>query len=123
MISGQFGSRGELLFEIDLIAADEERFTVEALLDTGFIDWSAINIQDAESLGWTLIEPERAMQTAKGEEFFDLYVGKILLDGQEFTIPVYAGENISEILMGLQWLQQRRLVVDVLKRVLTLENS
>lgn len=123
MILGRFGDGGELLFEIDLIAADEERVTVEALLDTGFTNWLAINVQDAESLGWTLVEPERAMQTARGEEFFDLYMGKVFLDEREFTIPVYAGEDITEILMGLQWLQTRRLVVDLPKSVLTLEDS
>lgn len=36
MISGQFGAIGEIFFEIDLIAANGERFPVEVLLDTGF---------------------------------------------------------------------------------------
>ena len=36
MISGRFGEIGELIFEIDLIAADGEKFPVDVLLDTGF---------------------------------------------------------------------------------------
>ena len=55
MIQGSFSERGELYFEIDLIAADSSIITVN-VLDTGFTDWLAINIQDAESLGWSLIE-------------------------------------------------------------------
>ncbi len=66
MIQGSFGARGELFFEIDLIAADSSLITVNALLDTGFTEELAINIQDAESLGWSFIE-QREMQTARGE--------------------------------------------------------
>ncbi|WP_242072219.1 hypothetical protein [Nostoc sp. FACHB-110] len=46
MIAGSFGNNGELLFEIQLVANNDESFTVEALLDTGFTDgWLAINTQ------------------------------------------------------------------------------
>ncbi|GAA6616800.1 hypothetical protein [Scytonema sp. NUACC26] len=34
MISGRFGEIGELIFEIELIAADEERYPIEVVLDT-----------------------------------------------------------------------------------------
>jgi len=50
MIQGYFGSKGELFFEIELVAADGSSLTVEALLDAGFTDWLAMNIQDADSL-------------------------------------------------------------------------
>jgi predicted aspartyl protease len=52
LIEGKFGSKGELIFEIYLIADNGLIITVDALLDTGFTDWLAINNQDAESLGW-----------------------------------------------------------------------
>ncbi|MEH1936865.1 MAG: hypothetical protein V7L14_24800 [Nostoc sp.] len=49
MIAGSFGDNGELLFEIELVAANDEKFSVEALFDTGFTDgWLAINTQDLE---------------------------------------------------------------------------
>jgi clan AA aspartic protease len=54
MISGSFGDNGELLFEIELVAANNDKFSVEALLDTGFTDgWLAINTQDLEVLEWS----------------------------------------------------------------------
>ncbi|NEP30702.1 MAG: aspartyl protease, partial [Moorea sp. SIO3B2] len=34
------------------------------------------------------------------------------LDGQELTIPVLAGTEITEVLLGLPWLEERPLVVD-----------
>ncbi len=111
MIQGSFSARGELFFEIDLIAADSSLITVNALLDTGFTDWLAINIQDAESLGWSFIE-QREMQTARGEVIFNRYEGTVMFDGQEVIIPILGGEEISEILLGLPWLETRRLVVD-----------
>ncbi len=56
MIQGYFSDKGELFFEINFIAADGSVIPVDALLDTGFTDWLAINIQDVDSLEWTFIE-------------------------------------------------------------------
>lgn len=121
MISGNFGEIGELFFEVDLVAIDGERLTVTALLDTGFtIGWLAIDAEDARSIGWSVVELDRLMQTARGEELFDIYAAKVLLDKQEFNIPVLAGIGITEVLLGLQWLEDRRLVVDRKAGLLTL---
>ncbi|MFB2882107.1 aspartyl protease [Floridanema aerugineum] len=121
MISGKFGEIGELIFEIDLIAADGERFTIDALLDTGFtIGWLALDTQDILSLGWAMIESERAMQIARGEAFFDVYEGRVVLDGQEYVIPVLAGDGIPESLLGLQWLKMLPLTVNFATGLLTL---
>ncbi|MFM7407124.1 MAG: hypothetical protein ACKO3K_10790 [Cuspidothrix sp.] len=47
MILGKFGEIGELIFEIDLITVDEEEYSIELLLDTGFTTgWLAIDIED-----------------------------------------------------------------------------
>lgn len=61
------------------------------------------------------------MQTARGEEFFDLYEGRILLDNQEYIVPVHVGAGIPEVLLGLQWLETRKLVLDRPQQVLMLE--
>ncbi len=34
MIAGRFGENRELLFEVELMASNNERFSVEVLLDT-----------------------------------------------------------------------------------------
>lgn len=121
MIYGQFGAIGELIFELDLIDTNGERFTVDTLLDTGFTTgWLAINIQDVLSLGWSLIEAERAMRTAKGEEFFDIYEGRVFLDHQEYIIPVLAGTESTETILGLQWLKSLPLNVNFPAEILTL---
>ncbi|HBE18320.1 MAG TPA: aspartyl protease [Cyanobacteria bacterium UBA11149] len=121
MISGRFGDIGELFFEVDLIATDGDIFQVDALLDTGFTTgWLAMNIQDIDGLNWSIIDFERTMKTAKGEVTFVLYEGKVLLDGIEYTIPVHAGQEIPEPLLGLQWLRNMRLVVDAAEEILTL---
>ncbi|OCR02127.1 aspartyl protease [Oscillatoriales cyanobacterium USR001] len=121
MISGEFGPNGELLFEIALIATNGDIFSVEVLLDTGFTTgWLAINSQDLEILDWSLVQPGKLMQTARGEESFDIYAGKILIDGQEFDLPVVAGTELPDNLLGLQWLTTKRLVVDFSAGVLTL---
>ncbi|MBD2676127.1 MULTISPECIES: aspartyl protease [Nostoc] len=120
MIEGKFSGQGELIFEIDFVASDGLIITVDALFDTGFTDWLAINTQDALSLGWELVESEETRLTAQGETHFDIYTGTVSLDTQEFNIPVIAGDEIAEVLLGLPWLFTRRLVVDFPQDVLTL---
>ncbi|WP_449416965.1 aspartyl protease [Phormidium nigroviride] len=121
MISGRFGNIGELFFEIDLIAANGEGFQVDALLDTGFTTgFLAINSQDLEAMGWSVIQLDIVMETARGEQFFDIYAGTVIFNGQEFTIPVHVGDELPETLMGLQWLQTMRLEVDFSSQLLTL---
>lgn len=121
MIEGKFSSdNNELIFEIDFVAEDGLTITVDALLDTGFTDWLAVNTQDAVSLGWELIDNDETRITASGEAQFNIYAGTISLDGQDFTIPVIAGDEIAEVLLGLPWLLTRRLVVDFPAQLLTL---
>jgi len=122
MIQGNFGSEDELYFEIDLIGADALELPVDALLDTGFSDWLAIDKQDLEVLGWQYLG-ERNMRLAKGETKFDIYAGTVRIDGQEFNIPVYAGDGVTEVLLGRKWLKTRQLVVDMPSGVLTLGSS
>jgi predicted aspartyl protease len=121
MISGRFGDNGELFFEIQLVAANGEQFSLEALFDTGFTSgWLSINSQDLEALEWLIMIPKIEMQTARGVEYFDLYEGKVIIDGKEFTIPVHVGEELPEILMGSLWLDIMQLVVNKPKGILTL---
>ena len=121
MILGNFGEVGELMFEIEIISADEDNYAIEVLLDTGFTNgWLALDIQDAEILGWPLIERNSTMRMARGEAFFDIYEGKVKLDGQEYIIPVLAAEGISEPLLGLQWLKILPLSVNFSSEILTL---
>ena len=103
MIQGYFGEKGELFFEIELVAADGSIVTVNALLDTGFTDWLAMDIQDVESLEWLYLDKQE-MRTARGDVRFNRYQGTVFLAGQEMTIPVLAGKQITEVLLGLQWL-------------------
>jgi predicted aspartyl protease len=122
MKEGSFGDNDELFFEISLITDDSLELPVDALLDTGFSGWLAMDIQDLDGLDWTYVEKE-TMRTAKGEFDFDIYAGKIRIDEQEFDIPVHVGAGVPEILIGRQGLKNRRLIVDMSAGVLTLETN
>jgi len=122
MISGRFGENGQLFFEIELIASNGDRFSVEVLLYTGFTTgFLAINSQDLDALDWSLIAPQIEMQTARGECFFDIYEGRVIIDGQELIVLVHVGEDLPEILIGSQWLDRMQLVVNKPIGILTLE--
>ncbi|MEG3924642.1 aspartyl protease [Microcoleus sp. D3_18a_C4] len=122
MIEGSFGDNDELFFEVELIANNGLELPVDALLDTGFSGWLAMDEQDFEGLDWTYIRRQE-MQTAKGEFDFDIYAGKIRIDNQEFDLPVHVGDGVPEVLIGRQLLKNRRLIVDISAGVLTLEAS
>ncbi len=120
MIQGTFGDQDELFFEIELIADNGLELPVDTLLDTGFSGWLAINSQDLEGLDWIYVRRQK-MITARGEFYFDIYAGKVRIEGQEFDIPVHVGAGVPEVLIGRQLLKNRRLVVDISARILTLE--
>jgi predicted aspartyl protease len=122
MINGYFDEGRKLYFDLDLVAVDGSFITANALLDTGFTDWLAMDIQDLESLDWSFIKKE-TRQTARGLGEFSLYQGTVVFDNQELTIPVLGGEEISEILIGLPWLEHRRLVVDRKSKLLTMNGE
>jgi predicted aspartyl protease len=46
----------------------------------------------------------KIMRTARGDVTFDIYAGKVKFDGQEFHIPVHVREDLTEVLLGRQWL-------------------
>ncbi|BAY05151.1 hypothetical protein NIES19_44200 [Anabaena cylindrica PCC 7122] len=72
MIQGYFGDGGRLYFEVELITADALNLPVDALFDTGFTGFMAINKQDLDGLNWSFISKEK-LRTAQGESRFDLY--------------------------------------------------
>ncbi len=79
-----------------------------------------LDTQDAESLGFSLIERNRTMQMARGEELFDIYEGRVVLNQQEYIIPVVASLGIPEPLLGLQLLKMLPLAVNFRAGILTL---
>jgi predicted aspartyl protease len=79
-----------------------------------------MNIQDIECLEWPFIMKQKKY-TANGIIEFELYAGTVFFDEQEMTIPIIGGDEFTHILMGLQWLNHRRLIVDRKRDLLTLE--
>ena len=66
MIFGEFNSKGELIFEIGLIAADGEIIPVQALLDTGFTGTLAIDISRCSLVGMVTGKSERRYADGAG---------------------------------------------------------
>lgn len=119
MIHGTFDDVGHLFFEIELITASDLSLPEKAMLDTGFTGFLAINKQDIDGFKWIYVGQER-MVTAQGIKRFELYSGKIMLDEQEYEIPVFVGSAITEVLLGSEWLKFLPLAVNYQAGILTL---
>lgn len=120
MIEERFGENGQIYFEIDLIGGDDISFPVETMLDTGFTEFLAMNKQDVQSLDWDFLNQDK-LRTAQGETEFDVYSGRVIIDSQEWEIPVFAGDEIQEILLGSQWLKLFILVANYSQNIVSLE--
>jgi predicted aspartyl protease len=119
MIQRNFGTQGEIFFPIELVTGDGLMLQVDAMLDTGFTEYLAINKQDAQDLYWVYFDQEELL-TAQGIANFDIYIGNVLIDGQVFELFIFAGENIKEILLGSKWLKQFDLISQYRQNHLTL---
>ncbi|NET88558.1 MAG: aspartyl protease [Kamptonema sp. SIO1D9] len=119
MIQGEFDEIGQLFFEIELVAGNNEIFPINALLDTGSTEWLAIDKQDLEALEWEQIGT-RQVVTARGITTFENYAAKVIIDGEEFIVPAVAGADFRETIIGVPWLRRKRLVVDFPTGELTL---
>ncbi len=80
-----------------------------------------INNKDAIKIGWKRDRKSKIVQTAGGQTVLNIYPGIVVLHGEKFSIPVYGGDEIQEILLGVLWLQFKRLVADYSGGVLTLD--
>ncbi len=119
MIQGTFDEKKQLFFEIELVTNNGLSLPVDALFDSGFTGFMAINTQDLDGLNWHYVDKE-ILRTAQGEITFKRYLGKVILDHQEYELPVYAGDQLTEILLGSAWLEFLPLVVNFPDGVLTL---
>jgi predicted aspartyl protease len=119
-MQGSLGENNELLFEIRLVTTDGIDFTIDAMLDTGFSGWLTLDVQDLDGLDVQYIGTQN-MQLATGEEVeFNLYAGSVYFDRQEVNIIIHAALGIPQVLLGRQWLINRKLVVDIYSSILTL---
>ena len=120
MIDGEFNNKGELVFQIRLIAANEDLISETAILDTGFTDWLLINNEYARSLGWVLKKSQKRMQTAGGTKNFNIYQGIVVIDREELIVRALGADEMEDIFLGVKWRQIKRLVADCPAGVLTL---
>jgi predicted aspartyl protease len=69
MIIGWFGDEDALFFEVELITSDGLELPVDAMFDTGFSGWLAINEQDLLSSRLDLRADTSAADSTRGSRF------------------------------------------------------
>lgn len=122
MIQGQFGTYGELIFPVELVASTGEVFEVDAFLDTAFTGAVVyVPAIDVEVLGWQFTGRTKEMITAQGDAVFPVYRGQIILDGKELKTEVVVGNKLSEVLLGAPIFDFANVEIKKSEGILTLE--
>lgn len=113
MIEGRVNANGEAT--IDLLLHDnagEER-TVEAIIDTGFTGYLSLPAVLIDRLGLFWAGRGQALLADGSLHVFDMYIGRVMWDGQQRTIEV--DEADTEPLAGMGLLRGHSLRVDVVE--------
>ena len=84
------------------------------------VSWQLTN-KIIDALGWIYVA-QQTMRTAQGDSRFDIFLGKVGIDGSEVDVSVHVGQSLSEVLLSRQWLKTRLLIVEMQSSVLALGN-
>ena len=73
-------------------------------------------------MGWENLEQDLEMPTAGGKSQFTAYRGQVIIDGQQLTLPVLAGDLPDEdrVLLGYRILELFDLTLDTHNQIAVL---
>lgn len=101
MISGEFTEDDQIIVRVSLLGTDGEQAEIDAILDTGFSD--ALMVPDAviKRLGLVELDTVQAIMADGRGAYLSVYEAVVEWDGEERTIPVFAGGGKALLGMAL----------------------
>ena len=113
MIEGRVNANGEATIDLILHGNAGEDQTVEAIIDTGFTGYLSLPAVRIERLGLSWAGRGQALLADGSLHVFDMYIGRVMWDGQQRTIEV--DEADTDPLAGMGLLRGHSLRVDVIE--------
>ncbi len=112
MINGVVNANREATIHLMAIGPQNHQQDIEAIIDTGFTGFLTLPPALVTALGLSWLCRQAGILADGRVEYFDVYVGTVIWDGQLRTVEVEAAD--TEPLVGTSLLDHHALRIDVL---------
>ena len=112
MITGVVNANREATIQLVVIGSNGQQQEIEAIIDTGFTGFLTLPIELVAALGLSWLCRQPGILADGSVDFFDVYVARVIWDGQLRTVEVEAAD--TEPLVGMSLLDRHSLRIDVL---------
>jgi clan AA aspartic protease len=111
MMSGYVNTNREAILQIAIVGDNKNLKSIKAVIDTGFTGDLTLPKTAIDDLGFTLRGFQKVTLGDGSNQYFDMYVGSVIWDGQMRKVEIHVAETDSLIGMGL--LEDYKLEVEV----------
>jgi clan AA aspartic protease len=101
MMSGYVNTNREAIIQIALTGDNKRLKSVKAIIDTGFTGDLTLPRNVTDELGFTLRGFQRVILGDGSLQYFEMFVGSVIWDGQMRRVEINAAETDSLVGMGL----------------------
>ena len=101
MMSGYVNTNREAIIQIAITGDNKRLKSVRAIIDTGFTGDLTLSRNVIDELGFTLRGVQRVILGDGSLQYFEMFVGSIIWDGQMRQVEINAAETDSLVGMGL----------------------
>ncbi|MBW4444567.1 MAG: clan AA aspartic protease [Plectolyngbya sp. WJT66-NPBG17] len=101
MMTGYVNTNREAIIQIAIVGDSKRLKSVRAIIDTGFTGDLTLPRTIIDELGFTLRGFQRVILGDGSLQYFEMFVGSIIWDGQMRRVEINAAEADSLVGMGL----------------------
>ncbi|NJP11545.1 MAG: clan AA aspartic protease [Leptolyngbyaceae cyanobacterium RU_5_1] len=101
MMSGYVNVNREAIIQVTIVGASNPLKSVRAIIDTGFTGDLTLPRDVIDELGFTLRGFQRVILGDGSVQYFEMFVGVVIWDGQMREAEINAAETDSLVGMGL----------------------
>lgn len=111
MMSGYVNTNREAILQIAIVGENKKLKSIKAVIDTGFTGDLTLPKTAIDDLGFVLRGFQKVTLGDGSVQYFDMYVGAVIWDGQMRQVEIHVAETDSLIGMGL--LEEYKLEMNV----------
>ena len=111
MMSGYINTNREAILQIAILGDNKKLKSIKAVIDTGFTGDLTLPQSTIDDLGFILRGFQKVTLGDGSTQYFDMYVGSVIWDGQVRQVEIHVAETDSLIGMGL--LEEYKLEINV----------